>query len=308
MLSIVILNYNTYKLTSACIRSVIHQTSINYEIILVDNASTECDPKKFKDLFPSIHLIRNNENGGFAKGNNLGIQQAKGNYILLLNSDTLLINNAIDLAYKRIKQDKTIGALTAQLVNTNGNLESCSYNYTTLPQLWCCTFKLHHIFPALKPVQPNLNKEHFSDSIYGTFFLFPREILELFPQKKLTETFFMYVEDKEWCYYIKKAGYKLIYYPEAKVLHYGGASSCENGARHWKNRLKNEYHLLRKIRGKYFTTVYYIVQSMFYLTSFKREAWGKGRHIAQFTISNLFQYHFESKHVELPGTYGLNSP
>jgi GT2 family glycosyltransferase len=290
MLSVIILNYNTFDLTCKCIESIVALTTIPYEIILVDNASSECSPKLFKEKFPLIKLICNNENEGFAKGNNTGIKHAKGDYILLLNSDTELLNNAIDLAFHRIQQDENIGALTAQLVSTEGSYQPCSYYRQSLFKLMGCTLKLHHLFPALKPVIPDLCKEHFSDSIYGTFFLFPRRILNIFPENKLTETFFMYVEDAEWCYYIKRAGYQLLYYPEARILHYGGASSKENGARHWKNRLNNEYMLLKKMHGKTYATLYFFTQSLFQCSILTKDSLQKAGYISKYTIKSLFRF------------------
>src|SRR4051812_12404319 len=94
--SIIIVNYNTFELTSDCIRSVIAFTiGLEYEIILVDNASTECAPEEFLKEFPAVQLVKSETNGGFAYGNNLGIQHASGTRILLLNSDTALTEDSI---------------------------------------------------------------------------------------------------------------------------------------------------------------------------------------------------------------------
>jgi GT2 family glycosyltransferase len=94
-LSVIIINYNTFRLTSNCIRSLREKlTGVEYEIILIDNASTECDPELFSEKFPFIRLIKSKENTGFTGGNNLGVAAAQGKYLLLLNSDTELINNA----------------------------------------------------------------------------------------------------------------------------------------------------------------------------------------------------------------------
>jgi GT2 family glycosyltransferase len=96
VVSVIIINYNTFQLTCACIESVVAHTTIPYEIILVDNCSTECDADRFKDKFPFIRLIKNPVNNGFASGNNLGIAATKGDIILLLNSDTYLTESSID--------------------------------------------------------------------------------------------------------------------------------------------------------------------------------------------------------------------
>src|SRR4030095_1669405 len=95
-ISIIIINYNTFTITSDCIRSVVQFTSGgSHEIILVDNASTECDPENFLKEFPQLILVKSAVNAGFANGNNLGIQRARGEYILLLNSDTILREDSI---------------------------------------------------------------------------------------------------------------------------------------------------------------------------------------------------------------------
>src|SRR5690349_21603761 len=98
--SIVIINYNTFELTCKCIASIIEKTrQVSYEIILVDNASVECKADLFLEKYPQIVLIKNSHNQGFAGGNNTGILAARGQVILLLNSDTELVNNAVDLAF-----------------------------------------------------------------------------------------------------------------------------------------------------------------------------------------------------------------
>src|SRR6185436_7017921 len=94
--SVILINYNTFALTGDCIRSVINHTKgVEYEIIVVDNASTETDPGRFLIDFPSIKLVKSAVNAGFARGNNLGIEKATGDHILLLNNDTILQDDSI---------------------------------------------------------------------------------------------------------------------------------------------------------------------------------------------------------------------
>lgn len=287
MVSIIIINYNTFQLTVDCIRSVIEKTTCVYEIILVDNASTERDPQEFKKLFPSINLVVNSVNYGFAKGNNTGIAVATGDYILLLNSDTLLINDAIDKAYNKIKSDDSIGALTAQLISVDGSLQQASFEFMPLHKLLACSFKLHKISPYFKAEVPDLNTEHFTKGIWGTFFLFPKKILGLFPDKKLTETFFMYAEDAEWSYYLIKEGFNLLYYPEAKVLHYGGGSAVTNERNKWINGVANEYTLVRIMHGKLYTTSYFLIKALFYLSCFDAKLLPDAKHFVILALKNL---------------------
>jgi GT2 family glycosyltransferase len=286
MISIIIINYNTFKLTAECVRSVQSKTKCEYEIILVDNASTECDPEKFVTLFPDIKLVKSDINLGFSKGNNLGIKAASGDYILLLNSDTLLINNAIDMALDKIKSDNTIGALSVQLVSPDGSLQQCSHYWSELIKLAGCTLKLHHIFPYFRQKQPDLSVAHYAEYLYGTFFLFPERVLEYFKERKLPETFFMYGEDTEWCYYIRKAGYKLYYLPDAKILHYGGASAGKN-AREAMKDFEKEFVLHLIIKGKLYTVLYYITLAFFYFSYFSHESFKRGKNVLGYLIRNI---------------------
>src|SRR5690348_14253877 len=122
--SVIIINYNTFEYTCNCIQSLIDKTmGVDYEIILVDNASSECNPDLFKEKFPQIILIKNSENSGFAAGNNLGIKHAKGEFILLLNSDTVFIENSILFIYEKCKPINNLGAATIQLIFPDGTIQ-----------------------------------------------------------------------------------------------------------------------------------------------------------------------------------------
>ena len=121
--SIIIINYNTCQLSKAAIHSVIEKTKdCSYEIIVVDNHSTE-DASSLKEKFPSIHYIQSDKNLGFAGGNNLGIQEANGEYILLLNSDTLLKNDAVSIVFNYLKARPNMAVASARLEYPNGRLQ-----------------------------------------------------------------------------------------------------------------------------------------------------------------------------------------
>lgn len=263
-ISVIIINYNTFEMSCACIRSIQEKTvGLNYEIILVDNASKECDPDLFKAELSGIKLIKSDKNLGFAGGNNLGIEAAKGEYILLLNSDTLLINNAIQITYDFIRKNEKIGAVSAQLQYPNGKIQICCNSF---PSAWLLLFEFSRIFKLFprsfvaktlqggfadhrQPMQP--------DWIWGTFFMFPAKILKEFKEYKLPDDFFMYCEDMQWCLEFKKRGYKISYLPQAKILHYGGGSA---GA-------KNE--LARKYRNQFFDLYYSTFHKYVYLFLFR---------------------------------------
>jgi Predicted glycosyltransferases len=141
-LSIIIINYNTFQLTCNCIRSIKEKVhDLTYEIILVDNDSSECDPNNFLKQFPDIKLISSAENTGFTGGNNIGISKAAGEYILLLNSDTELINNAPKICYDYMQQHPETGITTAQLSYPDGKLQYNCRRFRTI------SWELLEVFP-----------------------------------------------------------------------------------------------------------------------------------------------------------------
>ena len=223
LLSIIIINYNTFTLTSNCIASVQEALrDVDYEVILVDNASIECDPQLFLARFPTIKLVISPVNTGFAGGNNLGIQYASGEYILLLNSDTELINNAPKICLDHILEHKDVGIVTAQLRYPDGKIQYNCRRFRTI------TWELLEIFPVWrflpKAKQEKLMLHHYFDHksfadcdwVWGTFMLFPKFIIEQLPQKKLSEDFFMYCEDVLWCWEFKQLGYAVHFLPDCR--------------------------------------------------------------------------------------------
>lgn len=260
-ISVIIINYNTFRLTSECIESVFeHSKGFSFEVILVDNASTECDADLFLEQFPNIQLIKSPENLGFAKGNNLGIAQAEGEYILLLNSDTKLLENSILKALERFEQDKNLGVLSTALIYPNQKLQPVANRFASIRLELIELFRLQKLMSTKWRAKTFLGfffdqkTEIEADWVWGAFFLTKRSIIEQFPEKKLFDDFFMYYEDVQWCYYIKKKlGYKILYFPQTKVLHYGSASSkteTEKTIRKTKHSLQNEISFLSKEKGK----------------------------------------------------------
>jgi GT2 family glycosyltransferase len=229
--SIIIINYNTFELTSNCIRSILsRETDLSYEIILVDNQSSERDPDEFKIKFPEITLIKSPVNLGFSKGNNLGIAQSKGEYILLLNSDTLLANKAITLSLYFLKENPHLAAVTARLEYPNGLVQ---HNCQRFPSIRYKLFELFRIQKLMNKSRGgkilfgsffNYNAVAYPDWIWGTFFMFRKENLTLIKNKRLADDFFMYGEDVQWCMDFRRIGLKVAFVPEGRVIHYMEAS------------------------------------------------------------------------------------
>lgn len=225
-LSIIIINYNTFSLTCKCIASIYEKlTGVEYEIVLVDNASLECDPNLFKIKFPGIKLVTSKTNTGFAGGNNLGITNSTGDYLLLLNSDTELINNAPKICLDHLVANKVTGMVTCQLIYPNGSIQYNCRRFRTIGWELLEVLPFYKLLPKAKRASLMLHKyfdhRRFAncDWVWGAFMLFPKSIVQQLPHKKLSEDFFMYCEDVLWCWEFKQLGYEIHFLPEAKVMH-----------------------------------------------------------------------------------------
>ncbi|SHK24285.1 glycosyltransferase family 2 protein [Tepidibacter formicigenes] len=250
MLSIIIVNFKTYELTKQTINSIIqNENNISYEIILVDNASNDGSIEKLEKDFRKeinnnvIKIIKNKENLGFSKANNIGIKISKGEYILTLNSDTVIVDDCLNKCLKYIKKDNNIGALGCKVLLPDGKLDKpCKRGFPTPQASLFYMLKLDKLFSNIKKFgQYNLtyldeNEINEVDSLVGAFMIIPKKIIN--EVGMLDEDFFMYGEDIDWCYRIKKSGYKIIYYPGAKIIHYKGSSAK-------KKRFKTIYEFHR---------------------------------------------------------------
>lgn len=231
--SIVIVNYNTYNLTLNCIKSVFEKTSgIKYEVILVDNASKEVEEKSFEDQFPAIKVIRLAENKGFAGGNNAGLPYAKGKYILLLNSDTILIENSIAATFKYLEDNPKAGVVSARLIFPDGRYQSVAQRFPSIK------YKLVELFRLQKLLSKEFsgkyllgsffdhNKSVIVDWVWGAYFMFRKDLLDQMHGNKLDDSYFMYAEDMQWCWDIRKLGYEIHYCADTTVVHLMGGSSA----------------------------------------------------------------------------------
>jgi hypothetical protein len=271
-LSIIIINYNTFQLTCNCIASLKQKLlEVEYEIILVDNASVECNADLFKEKFPFITLIKNPVNTGFTGGNNTGVEAARGEYLLLLNSDTELINNAPKICLDYIKANKRVGMVSCQLQYPDGRIQYTCRRFRTI------SWELLEIFPFYK-ILPKVKREalmlhHYFDHqsfaavdwVWGAYMLFPKSIIQQLPKKKLSDDFFMYCEDTLWCWDFKQLGYKIHFLPQAKVMHiHKGSVSKDKWIKIRTTSIKNHAIFMKKfypdLRWYFFAAIYFTKQ------------------------------------------------
>ena len=230
-LSVIIVNYNVKYFLEQCLKSVfIALKNIDSEVFVVDNNSADGSCSMIKEKFPSVKLIENHENLGFSKANNMAIKQSEGNYILLLNPDTLVEENTFEKCLDFIEKDPETGCVGVKMIDGKGNFLPESKR--GLPTPWvsfCKIFGLSYLFPKSR----FFNKYHLGylpeDEIHeveilpGAFMLLSKKVLE--KTGLLDEDFFMYGEDIDLSYRIIKAGFKNFYFPDTTIVHYKGEST-----------------------------------------------------------------------------------
>ncbi|MBN9380258.1 MAG: glycosyltransferase family 2 protein [Chitinophagaceae bacterium] len=232
-LSIIIVNYKSPGLVLDCLRTVYAQTTntVGFEVIVVDNASGDDSRERILDAFPSVRWIQMGYNAGFARANNEGIRGSRGDAVLLLNSDTLIEDRAIEECYQRLSSSDYV-ACGVQLLNPDrtpqisGNFfMKGGLNYLLpLPYLGDLVKKAGMFFNVSKPNVPDAIDLVEVDWINGAFLMVKKDAIE--KAGLLDEDFFLYAEEAEWCSRLRKLG-KLCIFGHLHVVHLQGASANE---------------------------------------------------------------------------------
>jgi GT2 family glycosyltransferase len=231
-LSIIILSYNTKELLKKCLQSFQKAKKNDYqiEVIVVDNASSDKSPEMVEKEFPQVKLIVSKKNLGYAGGNNLGLKKAQGEFLLFLNSDTEIDEEALIKMMKFMKDNPKIGASTPKTMLFSGGMDpDCHRGFPTPWASITYFLGLEKLFPKSKlfgqyhQFYLNLNKSHEIDAGFGTFMFVRKKALEAVGD--WDEQYFFYGEDLDLFYRIKEAGWKIMFYPEPLVTHHKGASS-----------------------------------------------------------------------------------
>ena len=236
-LSVIILNYNVRFFLEQCVLSVQKALEgIDGEIIVVDNASSDGSCRMIKEKFPTITLIENNENLGFPKGNNIGVEQAKGEYICILNPDTVVAEDTFSkiLKSKVESQKPKVGIVGCKLIDGSGKfLPECKRGVPTPWVAFTKIFGLYKLFPNSSwfnqyyAMHLNENQSGEVDILVGAFMVMKRDLyLEV---GGFDEDCFMYSDDIDLSYLVKKAGYLNYYFADTTVIHYKGESTVRDG-------------------------------------------------------------------------------
>jgi asparagine synthase (glutamine-hydrolysing) len=236
-LSVVVVSWNTRDHLKACLKSVAQRlATVDHEVIVVDNASGDGSPEMVAERFPSARLIRNPFNEGFGRANNQAMRVAQGRWILLLNSDAVLVDDSIAALVRALDRDcaeggplADVGVAHCRLLFPDGRLQYTAYRFPTLARALFEGLGLYKLTSSEFAAEMLLGgywdhaRERDVDWVAGSFMLLPRRVFEV--TGGFDERFFMYGEDLEWCYRIRDHGWRARFFPQARIVHYDHQSA-----------------------------------------------------------------------------------
>jgi GT2 family glycosyltransferase len=276
--SIIIINYNSSDYTLKCLESIYrYSASFSFEIILIDNASVNFDRNRVMAKYPDIRIMMNNENVGFSKAVNQGIAHALGEYILLLNNDTELIENSIFTCLEFSKSNKKFGFISPKIIYEDGEIQPVANSFPSIKTELLKLFRVTKILPA-KYLSKKFSGEYFDhqssrevDWVWGTFLFFHKQLLMGFPGKALPDYFFLYFEDVLWCYMANKSGFPAYYLAETSVVHHLSKSLGKNPDIKNEWILKNEKTFMIREKGSLYAMAYFMVKGLVYVSQKQKE-------------------------------------
>ncbi len=228
-LSISIVNTNNRNLLRDCLASIYRTTErISFQIIVIDNASTDGSAEMVRSEFPSVELIINDARGGYGYSHNKGIAAARGQFILIFNEDMVVLPGAFDTMVDKLKSDPTIGVLGCRLLNPDLSLQHSCHRFQNLKteifeNLFPGSFLLRESRFRTQMFDWDHDSEREVDVVMGSCMLIPGSVLHIVGG--FDTRFFVYSEEFDLCKKIRNAGYRVVFTPEAEIIHFGGQTS-----------------------------------------------------------------------------------
>lgn len=282
-LSICIVNWNTRELLRACLRSIErYPLAEPYEVIVVDNASTDGSAEMVRAEFPNVFLIANAENRGYAAGNNQALRQARGEFILLLNPDTEMHPDTLQRAIDFLRAHPEVGAIGAKQLYPNGRLQPSLRAFPTPRNLLFEVLGLAKLFPRSRLFAAYrygwfaYDRPLEAEQPMGTFLMVRRAVVE--QVGLMDEAFPLFFNDVDWCYRIKQAGWKIMFVPDVVITHHGGASTRQvrlSAIRESHRALEAFYR--KHYRSRLPVWVYGAIIGLIRLSAWVRVAWARWR-------------------------------
>ena len=256
--SIVIVSWNTRDILLDCLQSIEDETSVSHEVIVVDNASHDGTVEAVRSAFPSTKLIANEDNRGFAAANNQGAEIATGEFLLLLNPDTVVLDHAIDRCVERMRtwREERIGILGCQVWETPEVLQRTSLAFPGPQSIIKGYFRLDTLLPFLPLIKDteysrwDRKSDRDVQVITGVFMFMPRELIE--EDGLFDEQFFVYGEEADLCYRIWQRGLACRFWTGARIIHLDGGAKSTAQIRPTMHvqLLDSNLRFIRKNRGR----------------------------------------------------------
>lgn len=249
-LSVIAVTWNAKKYVDQCLSSLDQIDEAATEVIVVDNASTDGTPELIAEKFKSLRLIRNSENLGFSRANNIGIEQARGRYVCLVNSDVIVPPGCLCSLTQYLEMHPDVGVVGPQMLGPAGNVRRSAMRFPSLLSSLARAFGLDGISLISRLVHAQMMTDFKHDRLAdvdilnGWFWVIRREALERVGL--LDERFFIYGEDMDWCRRFRSAGWRIVFVPEANAIHFGGASSSAAPVRFYIEQQKADFQYWEK--------------------------------------------------------------
>ncbi len=250
-LTVAIISYNTKDLLRECLRSISDsRPSVIYEIVVVDNSSTDGSGEMVKTDFPDAQIIENQENAGFARACNQALTRAVSEYVLILNSDTVITEGCLDTLFAFMKSHKDTGAVGPLILNFDNSVQYSSRNFPSFLDATVHAF-LGTILPSnpfskrYKRIECSHQSEQEVDWISGAAMCVRKEAASSIG--RFDEAYHMYVEDMDFCYRLWRENWKVYFLPDAKVYHYIGQSSKQMSQKMIIEHQKSIYRFYSKL-------------------------------------------------------------
>jgi GT2 family glycosyltransferase len=252
-LSIIIVSWNVRELLQGCLASIQQSPgNLALETIVVDSGSTDGSPEMIEAVFPWVRLIAREENVGFPQGNNIGLGEANGRYLLLLNPDTVVVGQALTTMVQYLDDNPKVGVVGGQLLNPDGTIQSSRRRFPTVATAFFESTWLQPLAPA--GVLRRYYAEDVADDepadvdwVKGACLMTRRAVVN--EVGLLDPDYFMYSEELDWCRRIKTAGWRVVYLPAAKIIHHEGKSSEQAVTARHINFQRAKLRYFRKYHG-----------------------------------------------------------
>ena len=266
-ISVVIVNYNVKDLLLQALGSLYNKTApkLKIEVFVVDNQSSDDSVAIVRQQFPQVKLIANNYNAGFPAGNNQAFKEATGKYIFMLNPDTEFLEDSLNALFNFMESHKDIDVCAPRLLNSDRSHQISAWRYPSIGSIFGEMYYLNFLVNSKNYSDKDLTQSFEAESFSGAAIFFKTELIGEIGM--LDETMF-WIEDVDFCYRAKKAGKKLVYFPQTAIVHHSGQSAKKNYKISLSNQIFNKIKFYQKHHGSLATMAVKALSAFHVVTKF----------------------------------------